>query len=66
MGQGTTLETRNLRRIAGHLRVSAVEAATCPNEAFSGYSLQMRKVADELDARAHGIEGMKAATNFHF
>jgi len=56
MGQGTTLETRNLRRIAGDFRISAVEAATCSNESFSGYSLHMRKVADDLDDRAYGIE----------
>jgi hypothetical protein len=56
MGQGTTPETRNLRLIAGHLRLSAIEAATSPSEAFSGYSLQMQKVADELDERAYEIE----------
>ena len=56
MGQGTTRETRNLRHIAGLLRVSATEAATCPNDAFSGYGLQMRKVADDLEERANGIE----------
>jgi hypothetical protein len=56
MGQGTTFETRNLRRIAGDFRISAVEAATCSNEAFSSYSLNMRKVADDLDDRAYGIE----------
>jgi hypothetical protein len=56
MGQGTTPETRNLRRIAGTFRVSAIEAATCSNEAFSGYCAHMRKAADELDERAYGIE----------
>jgi hypothetical protein len=56
MGQGTTIETRNLRRIAGAIRIGAVEAATSLDGSFSGYSLQMRKVADDLEERAYGIE----------
>jgi hypothetical protein len=56
MGKGTTQETRNLRRIAGTIRVSAVEAATSPDGTFSNYSLHMLKMADDLEERADGIE----------
>jgi hypothetical protein len=38
-----------------------VEAATCSSKSFSGYSLHMRKVADDLEARAYGIERVSFA-----
>ena len=61
MGQGTTLETRNLRRIAGHIRNDASEAFTSTDQTFFAYGVKMRKLAEELEARAYDVERVEFA-----
>jgi hypothetical protein len=63
MGQGTTLETRNLRRIAGYIRHGATEAFTSSDQAFSAYGLKLQKLAEDLEARACDVERVDFAAS---
>jgi hypothetical protein len=61
MGQGTTFETRNLRRIAGHIRDDASEAFTSSDQTFAVYGLKMQKLAEDLETRAYDVERVEFA-----
>ena len=56
---GTVSKQQIIRDVAQHLRDSAVEAAGCPHTEFSEYGLRMQIVADDLDARARLIGGLR-------